>query len=330
MPEQDTSDHHHLLPWTDRLALLATQWQDWHRLERRSSPHTIIAYQQDLAGFIRFMAEHKNQQVSPAILEKLNHGDFRSWLAHEAGRGQTAASRSRGLSSLRNFYKWLEREGHLRNHAVHTIKSARKDRNLPRALSPGNTADLLKAVEAPDNQPLWVEKRDRAILLLLYGCGLRISEALSLDMEDLPLTGQKSIRILGKGGKERLVPLLNSVTETLQDYTKSCPLLPQGEEPAEGHPLFIGVRGKRLNARTVQLTVQKLRKYLDLPESTTPHALRHSFATHLLQGSQDLRAVQELLGHASLSSTQIYTALDRDDLLKSYREAHPGERDARD
>lgn len=312
-----------LLPCTPELGACIQQWQDWHQLERRSSAHTRLAYHQDLVRFLTFLADHRGQPASLSQFIALRHQDFRAWLAHDAGAGQGTRARARGISALRNFYHWLERAGHDQNPAIHAITPTRRNKSLPKALSTNQTTDLIESVNLIDaDQPAWVAKRDRALLLLLYGCGLRISEALSLNHEDIeqPHTKQKSLRILGKGRKERIVPLLHTVAEALHDYIKHCPK----NKGTEKIPLFIGVRGGRLSARVVQLTIARTRRMLNLPDSTTPHALRHSFATHLLRGSGDLRAVQELLGHQSLSSTQLYTALDRDDLLKNYA-YHPGE-----
>ena len=313
-----------LLPWTPELGACIQQWQDWHQLERRSSNHTRLAYTQDLVRFLTFLANHTGQCISLTQFIALRHQDFRAWLARDAEAGQGTRARARGISALRNFYRWLERAGHDQNPAIHAITPTRRNKSLPKALSTDQTTGLIESVNLIDaDRPAWVTKRDRALLLLLYGCGLRISEALSLNREDIEQSdlGQKSLRILGKGRKERLVPLLSTVAEALHDYIEHSP--PKNTD-TEKAPLFIGVRGQRLSARVVQLTIARTRRMLNLPDSTTPHALRHSFATHLLRGSGDLRAVQELLGHQSLSSTQLYTALDRDDLLKNYAH-HPGE-----
>ncbi len=292
-----------------------TAWLTWLEREKRVSTHTLEAYRRDLSGFLAFLALHGGGRAGLATLEQLALRDFRAWLAERAGRGLSNASSARALSVLRNFYRWGERQGRFQNSQIAALRTPKVVKPLPKALSAPDAQDL---VETPrGEQPAWILARDRAVLLLLYGAGLRISEALGLTAGDLPSAPDQPLRILGKGGKTRMVPLLPDVQEAVADYRARCPFAADAEEP-----LFRGQRGGPLRPRIVQLLLQRLRRALGLPESATPHALRHSFATHLLAGGADLRGIQELLGHASLSTTQRYIAVDPSGLLKAYQ-AHP-------
>ncbi len=291
-------------------------WQAWLARERRSSRHTLDAYTRDLGAFLAFLAGYRGGTVGLATLDGLTLRDFRAWLADRAGRGLSANSSARALSVLRGFYRWAERQDLLSNSQIAAVRTPKRGEQLPKALAAPDTQDLLASEPVRERQP-WVAARDRAVLLLLYGAGLRIGEALGLTPADLPSQDDGTLRILGKGNKTRLVPLLPTITDALTLYARLCPF-----DLAADQALFRGVRGGPLNARVVQLLIQDLRRGLGLPESTTPHALRHSFATHLLAGGADLRGIQELLGHASLSTTQRYTAVDPAGLLKAYK-AHP-------
>ena len=292
-------------------------WQAWLRLERRASPHTLAAYGRDLAGFLDFLALHLGGPPTLADLAGLRPADFRAWLARRATAGLARTSTARALSCVRNFLRYLDRHGLGHNPAIGVIRGPRLPQAVPKALTVGEAADLLAAAPAAPRQD-WVAKRDLAVMLLLYGCGLRIAEALSLVRCEAPGVGARAMTIVGKGGKQRLVPLLPVVVDAIAAYLAACPhdLAPLG-------PLFVGVRGGRLGARAIQARIQTLRLALGLPDTTTPHALRHSFATHLLAGGADLRAIQELLGHASLGTTQRYTHVDAAHLLQVYRSAHP-------
>ncbi len=291
-------------------------WQDWLAQEKRASAHTLAAYGRDLAAFLGFLAAYRGGTVSLAILDDLALRDFRAWLAERAGRGLSASSSARALSVLRGFYRWAERRSLLSNSQIAAVRTPKQADQLPKALTAPDTQDLLAGEPVLERLP-WVAARDRAVLLLLYGAGLRIGEALSLTPAELPGDAEGTLRVLGKGNKLRIVPLLPEITQSLALYQQLCPFALEADEP-----LFRGVRGGPLNPRMVQLLIQDLRRGLGLPESTTPHALRHSFATHLLAGGADLRGIQELLGHASLSTTQRYTAVDPAGLLKAYA-AHP-------
>ena len=290
-------------------------WIDWLVHERRASPHTVQAYERDMRDFLAFITGHIGQEPELTDLENLHSVDFRAYLAHRRQKGLTATSQRRVLSSIRSFFKRQERDGQLHNPYLKTLRSPKAGTKLPRPLSADDTKNLLQDAPNP-REANWVRYRDLAVLTLLYGCGLRIGEALSLNFNDRPTSDV--MKITGKGNKERMVPVLPAVHDALSLYIKECPF------PLKGSgPLFVGRYGKRLNARNIQLKMQALRRNLGLPETATPHALRHSFASHLLAGGGDLRSIQDLLGHASLSSTQRYTDLDTEKLLAVYDKAHP-------
>ncbi|GAB5468646.1 MAG: tyrosine recombinase XerC [Rhodospirillales bacterium] len=291
-------------------------WERWLADEKRASDHTLAAYRRDLAAFLAFLTGHCGEQVTLAILEGLAVRDFRAWLAARAKEGKAATSQARALSVLRGFYRWAGRQGLLSNSQILSLRTPKRPAPLPRALNQSDARDLVSATPE-DAQPAWIQARDRAVLLLLYGAGLRIGEALGLTAADLPGDGESALRVIGKGGKTRILPLLPEIEAALDLYRRLCPMTPAADEP-----LFRGLRGGPLSPRVVQLAVRDLRRALGLPESTTPHALRHSFATHLLSGGADLRGIQELLGHASLSTTQRYTSVDPAGLLRAYA-AHP-------
>ena len=293
------------------------EWQAWLAHERRLSPHTLDAYSRDLADFLAFEAEHRGQALSLRRLDALSAGDLRAWLAGRNRRGVGHGSNARALSALRGFLRWLQRRDLIEGRAIAGLRRPRRERPVPKALTAAEAGEAVEVVSELSDKD-WIGKRDGAVLLLLYGCGLRIGEALSLRRADCPSLDQEVLRVIGKGRKERLVPLLPIVRQALADYLAACPYALS----AEG-PLFIGARGGALNPRIIQKRMQELRALLGLPEGATPHALRHSFATHLLAGGGDLRAIQELLGHASLSTTQRYTSIDAAALLKVYDKAHP-------
>ncbi len=309
----------------DRLAIAdaalrraAGHWYDQLSAERRASPHTLAAYVRDLGAFLDFLAFHQGGPPGLADLAALKAGDFRAWLAHRTQAGLARSSTARALSVVRGFFRFLDREALAHNAAIGAIRSPRRTRAVPKALAVAETSELIAAAGEPerDTSAPWVAARDVAVLTMLYGCGLRISEALGLNRRDVPTGG--SLTVDGKGGKQRRVPVLPIVDNAIAAYVAVCPyrLAPDG-------PLFVGVRGGRLNPRIVQARMQSLRAQLGLPKEATPHALRHSFATHLLGAGGDLRAIQELLGHASLSTTQRYTDVDAERLLEVYDRAHP-------
>lgn len=287
--------------------------------ERRLSPKTVEAYGRDLRQFLAFLTVHLGEAPDLAAVVALKPLDIRSFLA--ARRLDSVGSRSlmRQLAALRSFARHLEREGHGTASAFAAIRSPKVDRNLPRPLSPVSaiavTAVDTRAGEARDG---WILARDAAVLSLLYGAGLRISEALGLQRRDAPVNGTDVVTVTGKGGKTRSVPVIPPIQRALEDYLHLCPYV----MPPEG-PLFVGARGGPLSPRIIQLAVEELRGALGLPDSATPHALRHSFATHLLARGGDLRGIQELLGHASLSTTQLYTKVDATRLMEAFDAAHP-------
>ncbi len=291
-------------------------WHGWLTAERRASGNTVAAYAADLDAFLSFLIDHLGAPPGLQDLSTLRPADFRAWMARRMSEGYARSSTARALSSVRSFLRYLDRHGLAHNATVTAIRSPRRHHAVPHALAVTEASDLIEAVDvgAPED---WTTKRDTAVLLLLYGCGLRISEALGLNRGDVP-SGTAALRITGKGNKQREVPVLEVVRDAIDAYLSSSPH-PGGPDD----PLFVGVRGGRLGARAVQKSVEKLRLALGLPATATPHALRHSFATHLLAGGGDLRTIQELLGHASLSTTQRYTEVDAGRLMQVYRHAHP-------
>ena len=297
------------------LAEAVAGWCRWLADERRASTHTNDAYIRDLNGFLAFLAPHLGETPTIDALDSLSARDFRAWLAQRAMKDSKKTSTARALSAVRSFYRHLARTGLADNAAIAGVRGPRLPRALPKPLTETEAAETLEYSVRQAAQK-WIGKRDAAVLTLLYGCGLRIDEALRLNRAEAPRAD--SMVITGKGGKQRMIPVLATVRAAIEDYLRACP----HDTPPDG-PLFVGARGGRLGARTVQALMQKLRVRLGLPETATPHALRHSFATHLLAGGGDLRTIQELLGHASLSTTQRYTGVDADSLMAVYDAAHP-------
>ncbi len=303
-----------------KLLAEAVHWQTYLRSERRLSPKTQEAYARDLRQFLGFLADHRGEQVTLAHFAALEASDVRAFMA--ARRADDIGSRSlmRALAGLRSFGRFLEREGRGKVGALSAIRAPKIGKSLPKPI--GVTAAKLLAdadIRAGEDRAPWVLARDAAVMALLYGSGLRISEALGLKKRDVPLPGKgDTLTVLGKGNKTRMVPVLQNVLTLIQEYVAMCP----HPLPADG-PVFVGARGGPLSPRIIQLAMARLRGGLGLPDSATPHALRHSFATHLLGRGGDLRAIQELLGHASLSTTQVYTGIDTERLLEVYKTAHP-------
>ncbi len=293
----------------------ATAWLDWLTHEKRASRHSVDGYGRDLASFLTFLQEHVGDAPGIDTLAALTPSDFRAYLAHRADLGLARSSTARALSALRGFFRFLDRRGLCANAAIATVRTPRLPKSVPKALSEDEAAQSLETIETLALHP-WMGKRDLALLTLLYGCGLRLGEALGMTRGEAPRGD--SITVTGKGNKQRLVPVLPVVREAITDYLAHCPW-----QLAADAPLFVGARGGALNPGVVQRQVRRLRGALGLPETATPHALRHSFATHLLGSGGDLRSIQELLGHASLSTTQRYTAVDGAQLMKVHRAAHP-------
>ena len=296
-----------------------TDWQDWLTHEKHYSAHTLDAYSRDVISFFKFLGRHLGHAPGLEDLDRLSTRDFRGYLARQNAEGLERTSTARAMSTLKTFFKYLVREGRIENTVIQTVRIPKVPKSIPKALSIEDALTALDVVEELSDD-VWVGKRDKALLTLLYGCGLRLGEALKLSRDEglRALDGDASLVISGKGGKQRLVPVLPAVSIAIQDYLDVCPFQFEGDAP-----LFVGVRGKRLNPAIAQKTVRELRALLKLPDSATPHALRHSFATHLLGGGGDLRTIQELLGHASLSSTQRYTEVDGEHLSMVYDATHP-------
>ena len=291
-----------------------THWLDWLRDVRRVAGHTLISYANDLQHFHHFLSDHLGGDVALSQLALLDTRDIRAWLASRSCHFE-AASTARALSAVKSFFRYLEKHGLATNSAIFHIRGPKLKTSLPKALSEAQASAALSGVgEQHDDE--WLNKRDFALLVLIYGSGLRISEALSLTCKALPLGDH--IRIIGKGNKERMVPILPMVKQAIETYAAAIPYA-----IIASSPLFLGKRGKALDPAIFQLQLRKLRGLVNLPESATPHAFRHSFATHLLSSGGDLRSIQELLGHASLSTTQRYTHVDQARLMKAYKNAHP-------
>ncbi len=293
-----------------------TDWQSWLGAERRASPHTIAAYGRDLALFLDFVVAHRGETPTLATLDALSPADFRAFLAARAAAEIKRSSSARAMSVLRGFFRFLDRRGLGKNAALAAVRTPKLAKPVPKALSVEAAEGALDLAPTLARKA-WEGKRDLAIFALLYGGGLRIGEALSLTRRQAPVKAG-AMTITGKGNKTRMVPILPAVAAAVADYLAACPfkLVPEG-------PLFVAARGGPLGPRPVQARMAKLRTLLSLDEHATPHALRHSFATHLLAGGADLRAIQELLGHASLSTTQRYTAVDATRLAAVYDKAHP-------
>jgi integrase/recombinase XerC len=295
---------------------LSTRWLSHLEHERDLSPLTLEAYARDLRQFFTWLTVRLGYQPCAADLSALNAKTVRAFLAARRKLGIESRTLARSLSALRVFFRWLEKQDHLKNRAFQQIQRPKTSHSVPKPLTRERAAALVN--DGCDAAEPWITARDTAVLLLLYGAGLRLSEALSITRKDAPVGARDVMRIVGKGGKERVVPILAITRSAIETYIAQCPY-----ELDANEPLFRGAKGGPLSPRLIQLAMERARDALDLPQTATPHALRHSFATHLLSAGADLRQIQELLGHASLSSTQIYTEVDRDRLLTVYALAHP-------
>ncbi len=295
--------------------ILRQKFLAWLGGERRAAVKTVETYGRDIAGFLGFLSNHIGEEPTAVTLQNLRAADVRAWLAHEAKNGAGNATRSKKLSGVTTFFKYLHKRNGIETTALALITRPRAKRPLPRALTQTDAKLITTDIgDATDTAAL--QARDAALMCLLYGAGLRINEALSLNVGDVPRI-EGAMRVTGKGNKQRIVPILPAVREAIETHLKLHP------NPAPAEPLFLGERGKRLNAGVTQKILRDFRRSRNLPEHATPHALRHSFATHLLSGGADLRSIQELLGHASLSTTQRYTDVDTDRLLTVWRKTHP-------
>lgn len=297
-----------------------TRWLSHLGAERRLSPKTLEAYGRDLRQCLDFLSNHWGERVTLARFAGLEATDIRAFMAMRRADDIAGRSLMRALAGLRSFGRFLEREGKGKVGALSAIRAPKVAKTLPKPLPMASAKRLADAGErAGEERESWILARDAAVMALLYGSGLRISEALGLKRREVPRPGEGDVLVVtGKGNKTRMVPVLQNVLELVQEYVAMCPY----PLPAEG-PIFLGARGGPLSPRIIQLAMERLRGALGLPDSATPHALRHSFATHLLSRGGDLRAIQELLGHSSLSTTQVYTGIDSERLLEVYASAHP-------
>jgi integrase/recombinase XerC len=313
MPERDQF----LVTASPGLGCAGGEWLAHLGHERRLAAHTLDAYGRDLQQFFAFLTGHLGAPPGLADMQALTPADLRAFLAARRNDMAGARTLARKLAALRSFARFAEKRGYFAATAFSAIRPPKQPKSLPKALSIDEAAAVLDSVEAIAEEP-WIAARDTAVLTLLYGCGLRISEALGLTRETAPTDNMQAVRIVGKGGRERVVPVLPVVRHAIEAYIAACPFeLPPNEV------LFRGARGGPLSPRIIQKAIERLRAVLGLDQSATPHALRHSFATHLLSRGGDLRTIQDLLGHASLTTTQIYTKVDSERLLEAYRSTHP-------
>ena len=299
------------------LADLKTRWLTWLAHEKRASGKTIDAYERDLRQFFQYMTGHVGHPTTLSDIANLKPLDMRGFLSRRRNDGASARTLGRGLAGIRSFVRHLERQGLANSAGLAATRSPKQPQTVPKAIKASQAMKLADPAEHLSDVP-WIAARDAAIMGLLYGCGLRVGEALSITTDEVRVAQNGVIRITGKGGVTRLVPVLQGVVEGLEDYLHQCPYVIE-----ENAPVFRGAKGGVLQPAIVQKCVRKLRSALGLPDTATPHALRHSFATHLLAAGGDLRTIQELLGHASLSTTQIYTAVDTERLFDVYRKSHP-------
>ncbi|MBI1622119.1 tyrosine recombinase XerC [Aquamicrobium zhengzhouense] len=306
-----------LIPAKPDLQAIRTEWLNSLASERRLSPLTVDAYERDTRQFLQFLTGYHGEAPGISDVASLKPADLRAFLAQRRNDGAGARSLGRGLAGIRSFIRFMERRGLANAAGANAMRAPKQPKSLPKPLTAADAKKVVKAGEQLAEEP-WIAARNAAVLTLLYGCGLRISEALGLLGEELKDEAQSVLRIAGKGGKTRLVPVLPAAARAVSEYRKLCPY-----DLADEKPLFRGARGGPLQPAIIQREMQKLRSALNLPDTATPHALRHSFATHLLAKGGDLRTIQELLGHASLSTTQVYTGVDTARLLDIYDAAHP-------
>ncbi len=306
------------LPLLPDVAEALVAWQSHLLHNRRLAESSVAPYCEAVGFFLHFLSGYREEQLSLSLLANLKARELRAWLAERNRAGYSKSSNARALSAIRNLFRYLAREGLVDNSEIYLVKGPKKERRLPKALTKQDADAAVKSIGELSEEP-WIAKRDEALLMLIYGCGLRISEALATTVGDAT-SGKAVLRVTGKGNKQREVPLLPIVVRALHDYLRLCPYHAHSHDKS---PLFLGVRGGALGASGAQAQMRKLRGYLGLPDSVTAHAFRHSFATHLLAAGGDLRDIQELLGHASLSTTQVYTHIDTERLLGAYSASHP-------
>ncbi|SDB05153.1 tyrosine recombinase XerC [Bauldia litoralis] len=293
------------------------RWRRHLAQERRLAANTVEAYARDVDQFLRFLTGHLGEPPKLADLADMRVSDIRAFLAARRNGGAGSRTVARGIAGVRSLIRFLERDGTATGAPFRAVRPPAQKRSLPRPLPPEAASKVVSLDQALDEEP-WIAARNTAIFALLYGGGLRISEALALKRSEAPRNANEALRITGKGGKQRIVPVLPAISAAVAHYLRLCPYTPGPDSP-----LFLGARGGPLNPRMVQRAMEKLRSALNLPDTATPHALRHSFATHILASGGDLRGIQELLGHASLSTTQVYTEVDTDRLMAAFTAAHP-------
>jgi integrase/recombinase XerC len=303
------------LPLADDLMDALIRWQAWLQDEKRVAANTVTSYSFDMHNLLSFINRHRGGQINMAILATLTLSDFRAWLAFCAAQDIAAASRARAVAGVRSFFHWLDRSGQMHNAAIDILKVPKTSRRLPRPVTEQQAQEIVTLSSENDTEG-WTGARDEALFTLLYGAGVRLGEALSLSYADI--TQGDRLTVTGKGNKQRSVPLLPIVQQAIKKYLTLCPYALKSDSK-----IFVGVRGDILNPAVAQRNLRTLRRQLGLPESVTPHALRHSFATHMLASGADLRTLQELLGHSSLSTTQLYTQVDAQQLSKTYLAPHP-------
>ena len=299
---------------SNEIQSIIQNWINWLSSEKQYSDHTIDAYARDLSFFFAFLEKHLGQTPQTDSLKEIDIHTFRAFLSKQSARNLSKTSLARQISTIKNFFNWLNRKNIIKNSAISAISSPKKDKILPKSIDVDQTLNLLDVANSFAKEE-WQELRDDAILTIIYGCGLRISEALALNVGDI--NHNDFLKIHGKGGKDRFVPILPVIKDKIDAYLKACPY-----NQKIGDPIFLGARGERISPRIVQRTLEKIRLSLGLPDNLTPHALRHSFATHLLAEGTDLRSIQELLGHSSLSTTQRYTNVEIEHLKKEYQKAN--------
>ncbi|UNE54121.1 tyrosine recombinase XerC [Bartonella machadoae] len=306
-----------LIPANHAVLTARKNWLEDLVQTRRMATKTAQAYERDTRQFLFFLCQHLGYEPTFEDLANLRVIDLRAYLAYRRTHDVSARSLSRGMAGLRSFFRYLSREGIVNVPAAKLIRTPKQPKSLPKPLAIKSALHLVKQENQQENEP-WITARNAAVLMLLYGCGMRISEALALTPEQFSDPEKTSLFVTGKGQKTRLVPLIKIVHEAVNSYLKCCPY-----PLASNQPMFRGARGGPLQPAIIQRAVRNLRASLGLPETATPHTLRHSFATHLLSRGGDLRTIQELLGHSSLSTTQVYTQVDTDRLLEIYQKAHP-------
>ncbi len=282
---------------------------------KKLSQNSVISYKNDLSKFLIFFQDYIEKNIGLKEIENIEISEFRSFLTHRRNSEISSNSIARNISALKSFFRFLIKNNKIKESSVFNLKSPKLKKSLPRPINVDLAIQVIKQAEEIEDEK-WIGLRNKAILLLLYGCGLRISEALSLNHDDIQ--NEDHILIKGKGEKERIVPMMPYIKKGIENYLEACP-----KEIVSGDALFIGKRFSRLSPRIIQYALEKIRTTLSLPETATPHALRHSFATHLLDSGGDLRTIQELLGHSSLSTTQKYTKVETSKLLDTYKKTHP-------